>query len=223
MMVGQPMNSLFLVQQNGLLTAKDIADGYPLFPNQEPGDPKYVDQNGDKKIDANDRVLSGDPAPDLIWGITNTFRYKGFDLNLFVQGQRGGLAYAMIGRALQRTGQSFTDNVPGFYRNRWRSATDPGDGVHHKSPQRQGFIKNTDWLYSSDYWRVRNISLGYNLGSLVKTNVISAARVYITVENWFGKDKYAGGWNPEAVNTSGDDYGGFPLSKGIVAGINITF
>jgi hypothetical protein len=39
----------------------------------------------------------------------------------------------------------------------------------------------------------------------------------------FGKDKYDGGWNPEAVNTTGEDYGSFPLSKGLVFGLNLTF
>ena len=79
-------------------------------------------------------------------------------------------------------------------------------------------------MYSSDYWRVRTITLGYNLGGLVKNKkIVSGARLYVTAENMFGKDKYAGGWNPEAVNTSGEDYGSFPLSKGLVFGLNLTF
>jgi hypothetical protein len=45
----------------------------------------------------------------------------------------------------------------------------------------------------------------------------------MTAENWFGHDKYTGGANPEAVNTSGDDYGGIPLAKSMVVGLNFTF
>jgi hypothetical protein len=78
-------------------------------------------------------------------------------------------------------------------------------------------------MYPSDYWRLRTATIGYNLSGLVKIKYISNARIYFTAENMFGKDKYEGGWNPEAVNTSGEDYGGFPLSKGIVVGLNITF
>jgi hypothetical protein len=43
--------------------------------------------------------------------------------------------------------------------------------------------------------------------------VVSGARLYITAENMFGKDKYAGGWTSEAVNTSGEDYGSFRFLK----------
>ncbi len=223
--VGEPMYSLYLVQEIGLLTVQDITNGYPRFGNQEAGDPKYMDANKDGKIDANDRVLSGHPNPDYIWGINNTFSYKGFDLGFLIQGQSGGKIYSMFGRAVDRTGQGFQDNALASYANRWRSPADDGKpGLTQKAASSFGRIKNTDWMYSSDYWRVRTITLGYNLGGLVKNKkVVSGARLYITAENMFGKDKYDGGWNPEAVNTTGEDYGSFPLSKGLVFGLNLTF
>ncbi|MCC9135599.1 SusC/RagA family TonB-linked outer membrane protein [Pontibacter silvestris] len=223
LMVGQPMYSIWVVHQVGLLTQEDIESGYPLYGNQEPGDPKYLDANNDGQIDANDRVLSGHPNPDYVWGVTNTFRYKGFDLNVLVQGQWGGKIYSTFGRAVDRTGMDFIDNTLGKYRDRWRSPEYPGDGETRKAPSSFGRIKNTDWLYPSDYWRVRNITLGYNLGGVLKSNFISGARVYVTAENWFGKDKYTGGFNPEAVNNGGDDYGSFPLSKSMIMGLNLTF
>lgn len=223
LMVGEPMYSLWLVQQVGLLTQEDIAAGYPMYGNQEPGDPKYLDANEDGKIDANDRVLSGHPNPDYVWGVNNTFRYKGFDLSVLVQGQWGGKIYSTFGRAVNRTGMDYIDNTLGVYRDRWRSPEDPGDGVTRKAPSSFGRIKNTDWLYPSDYWRVRNITLGYNLGDLMKSSFISGARIYVTAENWFGQDKYTGGFNPEAVNNGGDDYGAFPLSKSMIMGLNFTF
>jgi TonB-dependent starch-binding outer membrane protein SusC len=225
LMVGQPMYSLFLVQEIGVLSTKDIANGYPRFGNQEAGDPKYLDANNDGRIDANDRVLMGGPNPDYVWGITNTIAFKGFDLNFLIQGQSGGLIYSMFGRAVDRTGQGYQDNALASYVNRWKSpADDDKPGLTQKAASTFGRIKNTDWMYSSDYWRVRNITLGYNLGGLIKNkNVISAARIYVTAENFFGGDKYKGGWNPEAVNTTGEDYGSFPLSKGIIAGVSFTF
>ncbi|MBD0368810.1 MAG: hypothetical protein ICV53_22220, partial [Flavisolibacter sp.] len=76
------------------------------------------------------------------------------------------------------------------------------------------------------------ITLGYDLGSVLKTKAISAFRIYATAENFFGWDKYKGGWNPEATNTdvSGSsqfpepgDYGGLPLPKSLIFGINVTF
>ena len=56
--------------------------------------------------------------------------------------------------------------------------------------------------------------------------------MYLTAENFFGHDKYKGGLNPEANNTdlSGStsypepgDYGGLPLPKSLILGVNITF
>jgi TonB-dependent starch-binding outer membrane protein SusC len=225
LMVGQPMYSLYLVQEIGVLTTQDIANGYPEYNNEEAGDPKYLDANKDGKIDPDDRILSGHPNPDYTWGISNTVSYKGFDLSFLFQGQWGGLIYSMLGRAMDRTGQGYSDNALASYTNRWRSPADDGKpGINYKVfNATYGRIKNTDWLYPSDYWRLRTLTLGYNLGTVIKNKVISGARIYVTLENMLGKDKYKGGWNPEAVNTSGEDYGGFPLSKGVVVGLNLTF
>lgn len=230
--VGEPMYSIFAVRQDGILTQADIDKGAALFGSQTVGDPKYFDYSKDGVIDANDRMIVGHPNPDYIWGITNNFRYKGFDLSVLVQGQWGGSIYSLLGRALGRTGQGYTDNALGLYRNRWRAPSDPGDGKIGKAYSTFGRIINTDWLYSSDYVRVRNITLGYDAGRLFKTKSIQAARIYVTAENFFGHDRYKGGFNPEAANTdlSGSaaypeagDYGGLPLPRSLILGVNITF
>ncbi|UZR98826.1 SusC/RagA family TonB-linked outer membrane protein [Chondrinema litorale] len=227
--VGRPMYTLYLVQDIGILTSEDIANGYPLYGNEEAGDPKYLDVNDDGVIDADDRTYSGHPNPDYVWGITNNFSYKGFDLSILLQGQWGGVIYSTFGRAMNRTGQGKADNHLGYIRDRVRWEEDgvitaeDVEGKVRKSPSSFGRIKNTDWRYPNDYWRVRNITLGYDLGSLFQSNVVSGARVYVTAENWFGKDKYYGGFNPEAVNNSGDDYGAFPLSKSMIFGVNLKF
>ncbi|AXY75943.1 TonB-dependent receptor [Paraflavitalea soli] len=231
--VGQPMYAIYAVRQDGILTQDDINKGAALFGSQTVGDPKYFDYSNDGVIDANDRMIVGHPNPDYIWGITNNFRYKGFDLTVLVQGQWGGSIYSLLGRALGRTGQGFTDNALGTFRDRWRSPSDPGAGQIGKAYSTFGRIINTDWLYPSDYVRVRNITLGYDAGRLIKAkHVLQAARIYITAENFFGHDRYKGGFNPEATNTdlSGStafpeagDYGGLPLPRSLIIGVNITF
>jgi TonB-linked SusC/RagA family outer membrane protein len=230
--VGQPMYSIYVVKMIGILSAKDIANGVALNGTETEGDPKYEDFNKDGVIDANDRQIVGQPIPKYTWSVTNTVKYKGFDLSVLVQGQNGGKIYSLLGRALGRTGQGYVDNALGTYRHRWRSATDPGDGKISKAYSTFGRIKNTDWMYSSDYFRVRNISLGYNLGNLISTKYVQGARVYLTLENFFGKDYYLGGFNPDANNTdlSGNtsfpepgDYGGMPIPRSLVFGVNFTF
>jgi TonB-linked SusC/RagA family outer membrane protein len=239
--VGKPMYTLYVVQQDGLLTSADIDNGTALYGNQQAGDPKYVDQltidsNGDGvpdqadgKIDADDRVYSGHPSPDYVWGVTNNFSYKGFDLSILLQGQWGGVIYSTFGRAMYRTGQGSSENTLGLARDRvkWEEGKVYTEadvaGKTRKSPSVFGRIKNTDWLYENDYWRIRNITLGYDLGRHIRSSVITGARIYVTAENWFGADKYDGGFNPEAVNNNGDDYGAFPLSKSMVFGLNVKF
>ena len=222
--VGQPMYTLYLVQQDGILSQEDIDNGAALYGNQTVGDPKYVDANGDGEITIDDRVLSGQPNPKYVWGITNTFEYKNFDLSVLLQGQWGGHIYSTFGRAIDRTGMGFNENVLGSHRDRWRSPENPGNGEDGKANSNFGRIKNTNWRYPNDYWRIRNITLGYNVTSdALNSNIFKKIRIYVTLENWFGGDKYDGGFNPEAVNSNGDDYGAFPLSKSIVTGLNFTF
>ncbi|UOQ96794.1 TonB-dependent receptor [Hymenobacter sp. 5317J-9] len=228
--VGLPVYSIFVVKQIGILSQADIDGGAARFGNQTAGDPRYEDYNKDGKIDVNDRQVVGNPNPTYTFGLTNTLRYKGFDLSFLIQGQYGGSIYSTLGRAIDRTSVGYKENALGRARDRWMSAENPGAGVKGKATGNFGFIRNTDWLYSSDYYRVRTITLGYDLGQLISKRVAQGARVYVTAENWFGWDKYYGGLNPDALNTgntgtfiSGSDYGGLPLAKTLVLGLNLTF
>lgn len=234
--VGAPINSIYVLKVLGFLTADDIAKGVATYTtNEQPGDFKFEDLNGDGIITEADKQIVGHPNPDYTYGITNTVRYKGFDLNVLVQGQWGGSIYSQFGRSISRPGQGRSDNHPASFVNRWYSETNQGEGRFSKA---YSFYNNpitaaTDWLYSSDYIRVRNITLGYNLKNLiVKRNFLQDARVYLTLENFFGHDKYTNGLNPEATNTTissngaypeAGDYGAIPLSKSLIFGLNITF
>ncbi|HSC39045.1 MAG TPA: hypothetical protein VLD19_14280, partial [Chitinophagaceae bacterium] len=133
-----------------------------------------------------------------------------------------------------RPGQGRADNHPESFNRRWKSPTDQGDGRFGKtySTYNNPITSATDWLYSSDYIRVRNITLGYNLKRVVRTSYIQGARIYVTLENFFGHDKYYNGLNPEASNTAissnsaypeAGDYGAMPLPKSLIVGLNITF
>jgi TonB-linked SusC/RagA family outer membrane protein len=221
MKVGEAMNSIYVVQQDGVLTQGDIESGYPTVSGQKAGDAKYIDANGDGKITSNDRVIVGQPNPKYFWGITNSFRYKNFDLNILVQGQNGGKIYSLLGRAINRVGMGSIENVLDVdvaERGRYQAS--------YAAPV------STDWLYSSDYISIRSITLGYNMPASLKNKYIKGGRLYVTAENWFNWNKYHGGFNPEAANANlsnidnfplPGDYGGLPLAKSIVFGINLNF
>ena len=176
----------------------------------------------------------GHPNPDYTFGVTNTFHYKNFDLSILVQGQTGGSLYSELARAISRPGQGFTDNTPETFVNRWYSESNTGAGRFGKAyaTYNSPIAATQDAVYSTDYIRVRDITLGYNLKNLIKTPLIQGARVYFTLENFFGADKYSGGLNPDAANTTvssnasypeAGDYGGLPLPKSLIFGVNFTF
>ena len=233
--VGASVNSIYNLKVIGFLTAADIANHVPMYNTESPGDFKLQDTNGDGVITEADKVITGHPNPDYTYGVTNTVRYKGFDLSVLIQGQSGGSVYSELGRAISRTAQGRSDNHLEIFDNRWTSEATPGDGRFGKtfSTFNSPITAYTDWLYSSNYIRVRDITVGYNLKELFKkTPVIQAARVYFTLENFFGHDKYYGGLNPDAANTTvssnssyaeAGDYGGLPLAKSLIFGLNITF
>lgn len=232
--VGSPINSIYVLKVIGFLTAKDITDGVPMYNTEQPGDFKIEDLDHDGKITESDKQIVGHPNPDYTYGVTNTVRYKGFDLSVLVQGQWGGSIYSQFGRSISRVGQGRSDNHPASYVNRWHSETDLGEGRFSKAYAtfNSPITAFSDWLYPSDYIRVRNITLGYNLNGLFKKNFMQVARVYFTLENFFGHDKYVNGLNPEATNTAissngaypeAGDYGAMPLSKSLILGLNITF
>lgn len=233
--VGSPINSIYVLKTIGFLSDADITGHVAQYGTKEQvGDFKYQDTNGDGVINEADKMIVGHPNPDYTYGVTNTFRYKDFDLSVMVQGQTGGSIYSELGRALTRAGQGRSDNRPASYDRRWKSPTDQGDGRFSKAYATflSPITSATDWVYSSDYIRVRNITLGYNLSKTVKRLGIQSARAYFSLENFFGHDKYTNGLNPEAANTTvssnsaypeAGDYGAMPLPKSLIIGLNISF
>ncbi|HEY4110939.1 TonB-dependent receptor [Puia sp.] len=230
--IGQPMYEFFAVKTIGILTPADIADSkVTKLPKQVAGDEKYLDVNHDGLIDANDRVHAGQPTPKYTFGLTNTFRYKAFDLNIMMYGQHGGAIMSYIARAIDNPGNGLGTTL-GVWRNRFvdsrqnYSAARGRIGFAYQIP-----FTTTDWIYSTDFLRIQNITLGFNLKSIVKSGIFASARIYASALNWIGSDKYKGGVNPEAQNTNltngtyplPGDYGGAPLNKSLVGGINFVF
>ncbi|MES2276573.1 MAG: TonB-dependent receptor [Bacteroidota bacterium] len=234
--VGEALNSIYVLKYNGFLTAADIANKVPTYGPagaEQPGDPKFEDANHDGVITEADKQIVAHPSPDYTFGVTNTFRYKAFDLSVLIQGQHGGSIYSDLGRAITRPGQGYADNTPVSFAERWISPANQGAGRFGKtfSTYNSPITATTDWLYSSDYIRVKDITVGYNLKTVIKKG-FQSARIYLSVENFFGADKYTNGLNPEASNTSAGsnsaypqavDYGGLPLPKSLIFGVNFTF
>ncbi|MFC6192233.1 TonB-dependent receptor [Dyadobacter subterraneus] len=225
--IGSPIGSFFGYKQLGVFKDQADLDSYPHDPTSKPGDVKYEDVNGDKKIDANDRTIIGNNQPDFIYGVTNTFSYKGFDLNIAIQGTQGG--------EILNLSRRFFENLEGNANqlttvlNRWRSPADPGDGVTPRANARttgNNSAVSSRWVEDGSYLRIQNISLGYQLpASLISKAKLQQVRIYASAQNLFTFTKYLN-YNPEVSNyegplTGGVDYGVYPLAKTFTIGINI--
>ena len=188
--------------------------------NLRPGDMKFVDVDGNDTINANDRIrLDKNRDPTFTGGININIGYKNFDLSILFQGATGGLLFfgtesGDIGNYLQYS-----------YDHRWSienpSSTDPrlaNRGNTYYAGGTGG--ANTYWLRSSNYLRLKNIEIGYNLSPEIGKRVgISNFRVYANGLNLITWDKMKI-WDPESTSGSGQYY---PQARLLNLGFRVTF
>jgi hypothetical protein len=214
-----------------------IKSGYPLGTffgyiaegvDPETGNMIYKDINENGYRDSGDRTVIGNALPKFTYGMTNTLTYKNFGLNFFVQGNYGNDIYNAS--RIDTEGMFDTKNQSTRVLARWKR---PGMETTIPRASSEGDTQNvltsSRFVEDGSYLRLKNITLNYQFdASLIKPLQLSAANFYITATNLFTMTKYRG-FDPE-VNFGGNsgtvlgiDYGTYPQSKSVIAGINITF
>lgn len=225
--VGYPAGEYYLYDAVGVYqTAADL-EIYPTQTGSVVGSVRYRDVDGDGQITEKDRVHMGHPQPTMTYGLTNTFKYKNWDFSFLITAQTGGKIYGAIGRAYDRQGMGTSINPLAKWENMWYSEAEPGDG---KTPNAwvTGINEEYDnrWLYSSDFIKLKNITLGYRF-KLPKKWFVSSLRLNASIENVFMIDCYDGGFSPESNNStsriSSYDYGAYPQARTFNIGINMQF
>jgi TonB-linked SusC/RagA family outer membrane protein len=193
-----------------------------------PGTAKLYDVNGDGIIDGLDNTIIGNPTPDFVWGMTNNFEYKGFDLSVQVNGVKGGdhIMTAMEGVMARATGAA--NVVYDYYDNYWRpDRTD----ARYAAPTRKswdGTSNRGTLVFQGTYINFQNVTLGYTLPkSLLQRANLSRVRLYTSIQNALFITDYPG-YNPE-VNYAGNsalsqgmDNGSYPLTRIVSFGINVS-
>ncbi|RIV17612.1 SusC/RagA family TonB-linked outer membrane protein [Fibrisoma montanum] len=227
--IGEPLGSFYGYRQVGVFRDQADLDSYPHFADSRPGDVKFEDINNDGRINADDRTLIGNNQPNFVYGITNSVSFKGFDLSVVIQGVQGGQILNLSRR--------FFENLEGNANalttvlDRWQSPQQPGNGVTPRANSRSTGNNNqvsTRWVESASYFRIRNITLGYNVPRTVLQRVkVQSLRVYAGVQNALTISDYLG-YNPEVSGyegplTGGVDYGSYPLARTITVGLNLGF
>ncbi|MCE7060010.1 TonB-dependent receptor [Dyadobacter sp. CY343] len=224
---GRPYTAFLAYQYDGVFRDQAEIDANPLdysgiTGSIRPGDMKFQDVNGDKRITADDKVRSDKTnRPQFTGGMNMNFGYKAFDLSLLFQGTLGGLQYI---------GQTESGDIGNYlkyaYDNRWTidnpSSTEPRlanrNNTYYTNFDNAG--ANTYFLRSNNYLRLKNIELGYNLPSEVGSKLgLGNLRVYVNGLNLFTIDKIKI-WDPEATSSNGQYY---PQSRILNAGVRVTF
>lgn len=216
---GRPIGSFFLWEMDGIFQSMEEIESSPYqTKDTRPGDVKFVDINGDNIIDDKDRSHAGNPFPEFTYGMQLGVNYKNFDLSAMLQGVQGNDVYFLYGNFAYET-QSRGFNSYADILNRWTPTNTDTNIPKVSLDDRNGNRRaSTRFLYDGSYMRIRNISLGYNLKSVLKWEQISAMRVYFTVQNAFTFTKYPG-LDPE-IQANANDTRGLGLSSDLAVGID---
>ncbi len=233
---GRPVGDFNVYQAIGVFQNLDEVKNYKdkngnvIMPNAVPGDLKYADLNGDGILDKNDRVGVGSYLPKLLYGFNIGLNIHQFDISADFQGVAGNKIYNK--KRVNRFGNENYDI--NFFNHCWH-----GEGSSNSYPSADvaggmNSIPNTFFVESGNYFRLRNLQIGYQLPEQVLSKTgIKKLRIFITAQNLFTFFKYKG-YSPEIVGAGnfdtmqtatnmGLDNGIYPLSRIINFGVNMAF
>jgi TonB-linked SusC/RagA family outer membrane protein len=219
---GESIGYFYGYQQVGVYQSTADLSKQPAFANSLPGDIAYADINGDGVISPADRGYIGTPFPPYSFGGSGTIAYKGFDLELEVQGAAGHSIYT------QRRTATFA--VLNYETNRLNAWTAPGStNIEPILDNTRGnnFLVSTYYLEPGDYFRIRTLQIGYTFKqALLSRAHIQKARIFLNGQNLKTWSQVTG-YSPEPIIGSilggGADNGSFPVPAVYSVGINLTF
>lgn len=222
--VGEPLGNFFMYVTDGIFQEGDDFSLSPT-PNTRAGSQKYKDVNGDGAItQAGDVTIVGNSQPKFLAGLSNNFRYKNFDLLIFLQSSYGNKIFSNT-KALLEIGSGFT-GASATLRNRW-TPTNTNTDVHRAIEDPSPTLSDR-FVEDGSYLRLKNITLGYTLPSALSARLrLKSLRVYVSGQNLLTWTKYTG-FDPEVSRngqdalSSGFDFGSYPGTKTFSAGLSVS-
>jgi TonB-linked SusC/RagA family outer membrane protein len=224
--VGLPINAFWGYQTQGIFqTAAQVAahTTQNLGGPTGAGDLIYKDQNGDGKIDGNDKVYLGSNFPKVTFGLNLNVIWKQFDLTAFFQGAAGIkniVSASLIGQNGNAVGKPTSVQL-----NSWSasntSAEYPRLWINYRQNDPQS-NPSSFWVRDASYVRLKNLQLGYSLPQQWADALhIKKLRVYYSGQNILTFTKFYSWVDPEAPSkATGYNY---PQVKVNTLGLNVTF
>lgn len=241
--VGYPLGTLWGYQTDGIYqTAEDYQDIresaiHGLNPNDSEqirykkmaGEVKIIDQNGDGKIDDDDRVRIGDVNPVITYGITNTFSWKFLELSVLLTGKSGGDIYNHVFSELENM-SGYSNITREAFNNRWQ-----GPGTSNRFPKlrkindSRNYYASSNFVEDGSYFRIKNLRFTFKFDKdLFKVNKFPSGAIYFNVDNLYTVTKYRG-YDPEVSSFGqsaarrGIDMGAYPQCRTFSFGVNLNF
>jgi TonB-linked SusC/RagA family outer membrane protein len=176
------------------------------------GDPKIADIDGNDSINSKDKIFQGSTVtPDWYGGITNTFRYGGFELSILFEAVQG----------IKKVNRFIPDQLSGIRANSVKvNYWMPNNPSNEYPRPRSGIYDyaNSVRLQDASFIALRNVSLSYSLPeSLFKNIPVKGLTFYVRGSNLKYFTELTESFSPES------EYGVFPVTKNWTTGLNITF
>ena len=216
--VGLPFNSIYGYESMGLFQSDEEVANAPFQNSKtEAGDIRYKDQNGDNKIDANDRVVLGDPNPHFLYGLNLSFDYKNFDLGMFFQGigQKDRIVMDHFVRPLNDA--TIFEHQLDYWSPQNTDAKYPR--ILNKDNASHNYETSDYWMINAGYLRMKNLTFGYTIPRKVLSSTgFSRIRIYFTANNLFTISDFVPGMDPEASRAWA-----YPFARTYTFGLNVQF
>lgn len=227
--VGEEIGRFFLYEADGLFkNQKEINShtdeyGNRIQPNAKPGDIRFIDKNGDGKLDESDKIYAGSGLPKYTLGMNAFFSYKKFDLSFNIVGNLGNKIFNAQKQRVE-SGYAGVNVREGLWNDVWREDNPNGIVPRLSVNDINGNFTtpSTYFLESGNYVRMQNFQFGYNFNiQPVKCRVYFSAQNVFTITNYSGMD-------PEApvggnVLSSGIDWFPYAQPKMYFIGLNLNF
>ncbi len=196
------------------------------------GDARYKDVNGDGDINADDRIVIGDPNPDFTFNVNLKANYKNFDLSALVTGVQGGDIFN--GNVYNLASQQIVLNYGTEVLDRWQQSGDITDVPRARFGVNDNNEISTRYIEDGSYTRLKNLIIGYSLDQNVLNSVfkgtLSRIRLYLQGQNLVTLTNYSG-LDPEiepyygvnGLEGFGIDRGRAPQPKTIMMGLQVEF
>lgn len=226
---GFPLGYFWGYKTGGVFQNQQQIDNYvnskgeKIMPNAVPGDLIFVNQNDDNVIDDGDKLMIGDPNPDFIFSFSFNLGYKGFDLNMTSNGVLGNQIAKSYRRFADRPHENYTKDILGRWHGEGTSNTIPR--VNMATHINDTYVSDR-YIENGDYWRISNLTIGYDFKYLWKKMPLSQARLYVTGQNILTVTGYSG-FDPEVGNgnnwAGGIDIGSYPAPVSFLIGVSLKY